>query len=460
MWLLPSRGRPAACQALLDSMVAHGMTALGVLLLTETDSCRAEYEAIALPEGWFRVYVDHPGVDTAKKLRVAFGDYPASPWYGWIADDVSVETHGFEQRLVAAAGAWGIAGANDLWLVREDVQKTRILSGACVFGGDLVRSIGYLVPDGLIHLYMDDVWETIARDLGNWRALMDVITPNNHPMKTGAAMDATTGAANAPEVYKADAKTFKRWKATEAPGDITRARWASWEAQGLSLERARKRTVMLAFPVYDRPHMQHEAAAMETVGLLSELQISHGFAHIQGQPIHTARNMLVKAFLDGGFTDILFIDADMAWRPYDVVRLLAQKHPFIGGVGRKRNDTPITDARAWCFSPIVDADCNAAHDAAGAIEVNHVGTGFLLVNRLVFEALEQYGKPPKVNDADGIAYTQFFRWGLGNGCEFGEDYQFCRDYRAIGGKVMVDPSIELSHFGTSDHKAKLSSILM
>ena len=57
MWLLPSRGRPAACQALLDSMVAHGMTALGVLLLTETDSCRAEYEAIALPEGWFREIV-------------------------------------------------------------------------------------------------------------------------------------------------------------------------------------------------------------------------------------------------------------------------------------------------------------------------------------------------------------------------------------------------------------------
>lgn len=460
MWILPSRGRPNACRALLAAMVARGMVGPGVLVCDADDPELAGYKFnnIPLPSGWtfLELSPHEPGIAAA--LREVFALHPDEPWYGLIADDNTVETDGFEVRLVTAAGAWGIASANDGWQARADVQVGR-MHGAQVIGGDLMRELGYWAPEGFRHLYLDDVWETIGRELGNWRTLMDVHTPHQHPMKTGQPMDATHAAANADMTVVHDATCFRRWLADEAPADIERARFAMWGAQGLSLDRARQRSVMLAFPVYERPHHQHEASAMQTVGLLTRLGIHHGFCHVHAQPVHTARNLLAKAFLDSDFTDLLFIDADMAWRPWDVVRLLAQPHPFIGGVGRKRNDLPDTDPRAWCMSPIADAGGLAQHDAAGAFEVRHVGTGFQLINRLVFDAIERHGEPDRVTDADGAAYTRFFRWGFEGGAEVGEDYGFCHAYRSIGGKVMADPSIELSHFGTREHRARLLTIL-
>lgn len=231
---------------------------------------------------------------------------------------------------------------------------------------------------------------------------------------------------------------------------------AEWEAQGLSLDHALRRSVMLAFPVYDKPHHQHEAAAMGTVALLSRLGIHHGWCHVAGQPIHTARNQLVAGFIKTDFTDLMFIDADMSWSPWDVVRLMAHTHPFIGGVGRKRNDVPDTDLSAWCFRALDDAP---AHDASGAFEVAMLGTGFLLLNRAVFRAIEAHGDVERVTETDGQPYTRFFRWQFRDGYELSEDYGFCADYRAAGGRVMADPHIELSHYGNRDHKARLHSLL-
>ncbi len=448
MWIYPTRGRPQACAALLQSMARHAMFGPGILMLSAADPCLTEYQAIELPARWTSAVVYSDGVDTADKLRTAFGLFGGEPWYGWIADDNTVETTGFEQRLVNAAGAWGMASGNDHWQADPDPSRSRC-HGATVIGGDLLRALGWIVPPGVEHCCIDDAWEHVGRELGAWRILMDVSTPHRW-----AADDPVTAAGGA--TLDAGRAAFARWLATAAEEDIARARLAHWETIGLSIDRARQRSVLLAFPVYDRPHHRHECAAMSTVALLTRLGIRHGFVHVQGQPTHTARNLLAKAFRDSDFTDMLFIDADMAWRPWDVVRLLAQRHPLIGGVGRKRNDRPDTDGRAWCFTAL---DHRPARDAAGCFEVRHIGTGFLLINRLVFDAIEQHGTPDRVGDADGVPYVRFFAWSCRDGAEIGEDYGFCDAYRGIGGRVMADPSIELSHFGATEHRARLITVL-
>ena len=198
-------------------------------------------------------------------------------------------------------------------------------------------------------------------------------------------------------------------------------------------------SVMLAFPVYDKPHWQHEASAMETVGLLVQLGIKHGFCHSAGLPVHVARNLLVGAFLKTDFDNIMFIDADMAWKASDVVHLLQSPHPLIGGIGRKRCDISSTDHKAWCFRPL---DEGGEHDEHGAFECQHVGTGFLKIAREVFETIGPS--------------SEYFHWRYKDTTE---DYAFCRDYRAVGGRVMADPTIELSHFGTSEHKARLTDYI-
>ncbi len=216
MWVYPSRGRPAACQALLDSMVAHGSTAGGVLYVHEDDESYDGYASLRLPAGWFLRQVRSGVVGCAQGLRRAFRTDPDEPWYGWIADDNTVETDGFEQRLIAAAGPWGIASANDGW------QAPKRMHGATVFGGEFLRALGYWVPEGFQHLYIDDVWGHLGRQLGNWRTLMDVHTPHNHPLKTGAEPDATHRLGNAPERYAADGVRFKEWLAEDFEPSVRR----------------------------------------------------------------------------------------------------------------------------------------------------------------------------------------------------------------------------------------------
>ena len=52
---------------------------------------------------------------------------------------------------------------------------------------------------------------------------------------------------------------------------------------------------------------------------------------------------------------------------------------------------------------------------------------------------------------------QFFAWGDENGAELSEDYEFCRRWRALGGKVWVDPGIWLKHFGTFAYHGDVST---
>ncbi|MDE2101407.1 MAG: hypothetical protein KGL39_29435, partial [Patescibacteria group bacterium] len=219
MWCVASRNRPQQCQKLLDNMVARGMKGRGVVGVDADEPQANEYAALRFPEGWGLMVVENPNPGSCAILRRMFDQYPDEDWYGSIADDSSVETDGFEEKLIEAAGEWGIASGNDQWQANEDVSKGR-MHGAVVFGGRFVRTLGYWVPDGFQHLYVDDVWETLGRSIGNWRTLMDVVTPHNHPWKTGEGLDETTANANSPETNEHDRRAYQEWREKNAPNDV------------------------------------------------------------------------------------------------------------------------------------------------------------------------------------------------------------------------------------------------
>lgn len=435
MWIIPSYNRADQCRDLINIMRTHGADAKIVKCINADDPQVAEYggDVLTVPAGT---------VGAAEAFRVAFREFPNEPWYGVLGDDSAIETHGFEQRLVAAAGSWGIANG------RDDRQPNRI-HGAAVFGGDLVRSLGYIAPDGFQHLYVDDVWEMIGTELGNWRILQDVHTPHVwEPTST------TTVRANS--TRENDSARYTQWLTDDAGSDIHRVRMAMWKAKGLSLDLARSRTVMLGFPVYERPSPQHEASAMDTAYLLAQLGIPCAHVHAIGKPIHEARNSIADAFLKSGMSDLVMIDSDMSWKAWDVVRLLATRHAVVAGVGRKRNDLSDSDPEAWCFNPISPTDIPC--DQAGMAEVAQVGTGFMRINVRVFERLrDAHPEWRRRKNTEGTDhYTAFFRWTSEGEDDISEDIRFCRDYRALGGKIHIDPSIELGHYGTRNYKGRVS----
>lgn len=236
------------------------------------------------------------------------------------------------------------------------------------------------------------------------------------------------------------------------------------QEQTARLERARSRSVYIGTPVARHPVRQYAMAMVKTFTRFTELGIRGYVQHIVGNSnLPRARNELVAGFLASDFDDLLFIDDDMGWDPNDVVRLLASERDVIGGVGCKKSIKAADDnPEKWCMR-ILDGAFN--QDEMGAIEVEAVGTGFLKISRAVFMRMmmahpdwKRRGWPSMSAD-QRAAYYQFFRFNTESELEYGEDVEFCRQWRALGGSIWIDPTIKLEHVGEFVYTGNIEALL-
>ncbi|HEX7380455.1 MAG TPA: hypothetical protein VF278_25300 [Pirellulales bacterium] len=90
-------------------------------------------------------------------------------------------------------------------------------------------------------------------------------------------------------------------------------------------------------------------------------------------------------------------------------------------------------------------------EGGGLVEVLYAGTGFLLVRRGVYVAIQQRFNLPLCDGGRAHRAIPFFmpmleEWG-GTMSQLGEDYAFSRRARLCGYKIMADTSIRLWHIG-------------
>lgn len=236
---------------------------------------------------------------------------------------------------------------------------------------------------------------------------------------------------------------------------------ASIEAR---LKRARSRSLYIATPIARHPCRQYTAALTRTLVYLRD----HGIrAYVQtvvgNSNLPRARNELVAAFLASDYTDLLFIDDDMGWEPNDVLRLLASDKPLIGGVGSKKVFRPDQDRSKWCMR--MDWTKPAEQDDFGALRVDGVGTGFMKIERRVFETLRDAHPTWKRRGWDDMPpetklnYYAFFRFA-DDYDEMGEDFGFCQAWAALGGQVWVDPLIRLIHVGEHEFTGDFTALFI
>ena len=103
----------------------------------------------------------------------------------------------------------------------------------------------------------------------------------------------------------------------------------------------------------------------------------------------------------------------------------------------------------------------------GALECLEAGTGFMVIKRKVFDKMFKKYKKLKYKDDTGAlngeevenAYALFNSYVDDDGRFLSEDYGFCRYWQKIGGKVWVDPTINLVHFGRIKYTGKMLEFL-
>jgi hypothetical protein len=211
MWLLPTRNRPEMCQRALDACIASGTTSRGMVWM---DGC--DYGKLRLPDGWGQVACDEH-LNIGEIMRRFFAQYPGLGWYGWLADDCIPVTMGWDRRLIEAAEHKFISYPNDNWQqgVKERDGTPHVTSVICM-GGDLVRAMGFWVLPGMVQMYIDDVWESVAVPAGLMRYQPDVLCEHHHFANGKRPHDATDARVFAGQPFpKNDREIYQSWLGSE-----------------------------------------------------------------------------------------------------------------------------------------------------------------------------------------------------------------------------------------------------
>ena len=182
-------------------------------------------------------------------------------------------------------------------------------------------------------------------------------------------------------------------------------------------------------------------------------------ANISGcSVVSRVRNLIAKHFLDSECDHLLMIDSDMVINADDIFRLLAfnQSRPIVAGVGVARKKEKVYFS---CLEQ--DENGNVLMDSMGLVKAQRVGTGFMMVQRKVFETLSkehpEWHYYDQTHQADLIT---FFDFELNEEGYMGEDFVFCNRARQHGFSVWIDPTIKLGHMGMMEFEGSFGEDLL
>ena len=187
--------------------------------------------------------------------------------------------------------------------------------------------------------------------------------------------------------------------------------------------------------------------------------------------VQRARNILAARFLKSAATHLLFVDADIAFRPDAVFRLLdADKDITTCIYPKKAIDWSLVTTRLAdpeCKEPVqmmgLDYNLNLEGESAevrdGFVRVLDAATGFMLITRDVLERMaERYAEELRcVNDLPGDRsdpgyvqeYVALFDCMIDPQTRryLSEDYSFNRRAQAMGIETWADLASPLCHVG-------------
>lgn len=389
--LLPTLNRPHLLKIFLKSYTDTKATTPGLALVDHNDPSKEDYLKIEYPPGWTLVLTE--GVSMADKVNEVWDRFINLDAVCIVNDDHECQTEGWDQRCLAAITGTNVIGTNDAWVA------PRRLCGATWWSTKVLRTVGYLFPKGISHLYIDSVWEFLCAKAQCANILMDVTIKHNHVFKDpGSKKDETHNSIYQPGWEDANkegtpAWHFQRWLQKDAERD----------AQKL-LDIQPKTGLMVATPTHDGNVIINYAMGLVDLAIFfSQQNVYFEMARVVGSSlIPHARNSLVDMFLKSRCQKLLFIDSDQGFDKQAVLHLFQSNKRIIAGVTpHKRfpmnlNFEPLPEDHHF-FKDLTNKSteefitwAQTKADPKGEIEVNRSGTGFMLIDRSVFEIMTEF----------------------------------------------------------------------
>lgn len=242
-------------------------------------------------------------------------------------------------------------------------------------------------------------------------------------------------------------------------------------------------------------YTNYVSCLMNTLNVFKQLDVDIQVEFCKNDSlVPRARNNLVaKAMSDKKMTHVIFIDGDISWDPMSIVKLLIADKHVVGGVYPlkhyhweklvkdplnpyksnivqswldHKNTTQLKDTvsdEVFVQNKMLSYNINYLDSYLNIEEnlakVKHTATGFLMIQRNVFENM--FKAFPSTKYIDDVHFLQphenefayaLFDCGVEEGHYYSEDWLFCHRWQKMGGDIYIDVSINLNHTGPEDFK--------
>lgn len=205
-------------------------------------------------------------------------------------------------------------------------------------------------------------------------------------------------------------------------------------------------SILIATPMYGAMcTAQYCASVIRLKEELTKVSLDHEFLISWNESLITrGRDKMARTFLnDTSYERLLFIDSDIQFSPEDVAKLWNMDADIAVGAYRNKKEGQVKGA--WVKGKLVPLE-----SLQEITEVDYAGTGFMMIKRQVFEKLKETHPEWAYDDSTGEATVEhyaFFQDPIEDRTKLSEDYFFIKRARESGFKIMLDPSISLTHWG-------------
>lgn len=197
--------------------------------------------------------------------------------------------------------------------------------------------------------------------------------------------------------------------------------------------------------------------------------------------VQRGRNVLVHLFLKSGYERMVFIDADIVFRPDSLLALLERDEDVVGGAYPRKmlnwkaitaavkrgEDNPAKYAADFVVNVFRPESGDGGevtvpvHDGC-LVEVEALATGFLSLSReALLKMCEAYPETAYIDDSHkhgGEGMFALFDAGIVGTRYLSEDYLFCHRWRRIGGQCWLHLGIPLGHIGSHTYAGDLHTV--
>jgi hypothetical protein len=204
--------------------------------------------------------------------------------------------------------------------------------------------------------------------------------------------------------------------------------------------------LFIATPAFSgQVHASYAISLAEMASILVMHNISSMYRiHSSGSLLSAERNMLNKFFLESDCTHMLCIDADIAWKANDVIKMILYDEEFIAGAYPARSEDH------FHFEACTNPD-GTIIQKGNLLKMNLMPAGFMLLKRSALEKMiafyPELAYKPKSVRRDNFQGTMLYNTELIDGEFWGEDYVFCKRAINAGIDIWCDPTFEFNHAG-------------